>query len=335
LPAPTNVVQVSPKDLIALLPLYVKGKRPVHIWGSPGIGKSDIVRQVAATLGYKVVDVRGALLDPVDLRGLPHINGGGKVHWATPEFLPTEADGKVLMFFDEMNRATSMVQNAILQLILDRQLGEYHLPDAVVCIAAGNYESDGGGVQKMNAALANRFQHFHLHPNVPDWMNWALEHGIAPEIVGFLRLRPELLSQFSKTDYAFPTPRSWMFVSEVLGYGFKGDTELAAISGGIGNGPAMEFLGFIKMLRELPDIDELIEDPENAVLPGGNVLYAVVAAMASKAEKSNFENIVKYLNRLSMEWMVMGIRDIAQRHPKLTNEKVFKNWIVEHPEVFS
>lgn len=340
------MAQITPTDLVKVIPTLIKKQSDInlqrakvptvpHIWGSPGIGKSKVVAAIAKMLGYELRDIRGALLDPVDLRGLPHLNGSERVHWAVPDFLPRPEDGKVLLFFDELNRAVSMVQNAILQLILDRQIGEYRLPPQVVCLAAGNYENDGGGVQRMNAALANRFIHFHLVASLKDWDSWALANDMTPEIRAFLKLRPDMLSNFSKDDYAYPTPRSWEFVHEMMSEGLSQELELAAIAGAVGMGTAVEFLAFIKLFRELPDMDYVINNPEKAPVPNGDVLYAVAAALAHRAEPSNFGNILRYVRRLPMEYMTMTVRDAAQRNPALGKTKEFIDWVVDHPEVFA
>src|SRR5713226_7324319 len=117
----------------------VSVRQPVFIWGSPGVGKSAVVRQLAKELAIPLQDVRALLLDPVDLRGLPFLGADGRSKWATPEFLPESGSG--ILFLDELNAAPAMVQASCYQLVLDRKVGEYSLPEGWAIVAAGNRDS--------------------------------------------------------------------------------------------------------------------------------------------------------------------------------------------------
>ena len=189
----------------------IAAKRPVFLWGPPGVGKSSIVGQVAAAKNLCLKDLRALLLDPVDIRGLPHLASDGRATWAIPDFLPS--DGAGLLFLDELNAAPSMVQAAFYQLILDRKLGEYTLPDDWVIVAAGNRDSDRATTSRMPSPLRNRFVHLTFEVDTEDWSNWAISNKIRPEVIAFIRFRPELLNQFDKDAFAFPTPRTWEFLS--------------------------------------------------------------------------------------------------------------------------
>ena len=207
---------MKPSHVEDSLKLLIKCQQPVFLWGPPGVGKSQVVRQVTRDLDLACTDVRAVLLDPVDLRGLPHINGDNRAQWATPDFLPQ--DGKGVLFLDELNAAPPLVQAACYQLVLDRKIGEYTLPETWAVIAAGNRESDRAVTHRMPSALANRFVHIEFEADMEDWAAWALNHGIQSEIIGFLRFRPALLHQFDgrADEKAFPSPRAWEFVSKIL-----------------------------------------------------------------------------------------------------------------------
>jgi MoxR-like ATPase len=192
----------------------VAAKQPVFIWGGPGIGKSAIVRHLAADSELPLQDVRALLLDPVDLRGLPFLGQDGRSKWATPEFLPQGGSG--ILFLDELNAAPAMVQAGCYQLVLDRKLGEYTLPEGWAIIAAGNRDSDRAVTTRMPTPLRNRFVHLEFEVDLQDWSEWAIEAGIRPEVIAFLRFRQELLSAFDRDANAFPSPRSWEFVSRIL-----------------------------------------------------------------------------------------------------------------------
>src|SRR6516162_6667182 len=194
--------------------LLIGEKQAVFIWGSPGSGKSAVVNQLAIELGIALRDVRALLLDPVDLRGLPFLGSDGRSKWATPEFLPQ--DGTGILFLDELNAAPAMVQASCYQLVLDRKLGEYTLPDGWAIIAAGNRDSDRAVTTRMPTPLRNRFVHLEFEIDIQEWSEWAIQAGIRPEVIAFLRFRPELISQPDRDAHAFPSPRSWEFVSRIL-----------------------------------------------------------------------------------------------------------------------
>jgi len=185
------------------LRVLVAARRPVFIWGGPGVGKSSVVKQLAATLNVPLQDVRALLLDPVDLRGLPFLGSDGRSKWATPEFLPQNGNG--ILFLDELNVAPAMVQASCYQLVLDRKLGEYTLPDGWAIIAAGNRDSDRAVTTRMPTPLRNRFVHLEFEVDVQEWSEWAIRAGIRPEVIAFLRFRPELLSAFDRDVNGAPS----------------------------------------------------------------------------------------------------------------------------------
>src|SRR5258705_1979645 len=176
----------------ALRTLMLGEKQPVFIWGGPGIGKSAVVRQLATDMAIPLQDVRALLLDPVDLRGLPFLGQDGRSKWATPEFLPQ--DGSGILFLDELNAAPAMVQASCYQLVLDRKLGEYNLPDGWAIVAAGNRDSDRAVTTRMPSPLRNRFVHLEFEVDLQEWSEWAIQAGIRPELIAFLRFRQDLLS---------------------------------------------------------------------------------------------------------------------------------------------
>ena len=249
---PTAVAQ-------ALRQLVVEEQQPVFIWGSPGTGKSSVVNQLAAELGIALRDIRALLLDPVDLRGLPFVGKDGRSQWATPEFLPQ--DGKGILFLDELNAAPAMVQASCYQLVLDRKVGEYTLPEGWAIVAAGNRDSDRAATTRMPTPLRNRFVHLDFEVDVQEWSEWAIKANVRPEVIAFIRFRPELLSAFDRDANAFPSPRSWEFVSRIINSGPDPSAEHELIAGAVGTGAATEFSAFLRMFRELPNIDSILLNP--------------------------------------------------------------------------
>lgn len=236
-------------------------KRPVFLWGPPGIGKSDIVSQVTGDLNGFMIDLRMAQCEPTDVRGIPFFNKDQcKMDWAPPIELPdAELCAKyavVVLFLDEMNSAPPAVQAAAYQLILNRRIGKYVLPDNVVIVAAGNRESDKGVTYRMPAPLANRFIHLELRPDFTSWQTWALNNKVHKDVVGYLSFAKQDLYDFDSrsSSRAFATPRSWVFVSQLLQDGdIDNDTLFNLVAGTIGEGLAVKFAAHRKLSDKMPE----------------------------------------------------------------------------------
>lgn len=319
------------RALTTLIPI----RQPVFLWGPPGVGKSQIVAQTAASLGLALIDIRAVLLDPVDLRGLPQIDGDGRTHWRAPAFLPQTGEG--VLFLDELNAAPPLVQAACYQLILDRGLGEYRLPDGWAVLAAGNREQDRAVTHKMPTALANRFVHLEIEPHLEDWTAWAEGFGIMPEVTAFLRFRPALLHDFDpvRDSRSFPTPRSWAFVSAMLAGAPDPRVELELLRGAIGEGAALEFAGFLKTWRELPDTDAVLADPDGAPAPSEPAAaYAICEALGRLASAEVMPALTRYAARLPVEFGVLLMRDAVRRDSRAARTPAFAAWARDNAEVF-
>ena len=248
----------------------LKKKRPIFLWGPPGIGKSELVESVGASgdLGKtKVIDMRLALFEPTDLRGYPVPDvASGVMKWLPPADLPTaemaEQYDTIILFLDELNSAAPSVQAAAYQLILNRRIGQYVLPDNVVIIAAGNRETDKGVAYRMPKPLENRFVHFELRVDFNDWLDWAVENDINPDIIGYLSFAKGDLYNFdpSSSSRGFATPRSWTFTSELL----EDDEDMPEselvdlVAGCVGEGIAIKFAAHRKVAKDMPNPTDIL-----------------------------------------------------------------------------
>lgn len=326
---------VKPSVASSLLATALKKNRPIFLWGAPGVGKSAIVRQAAESMGLALVDIRAVLLDPVDLRGVPSIEDG-ITRWNPPVFLPTEGEG--VLFLDELPQAPESVQSALLQLVLDRRLGEYRLPDGWRIVAAGNRVTDGTFSRKLSKALGSRFAtHLDVAVDLDDWCRWAVENQIEPEILGFVRFRPDLLHSFDAkaAGNSFPCPRVWAEVSGFVGE-LPPDGELAFFSGALGDGPAAEFTSFLRIYRNLPNIDGILLNPDDAEVPDDpSVLYALCGAMSRKVTVDNASRAFAYMNRLPVEFQVVWLKDTTRTNSKIVTTKEFTAWAVKNGDLLS
>lgn len=324
---------MKPSDVARAIAVCVEANQPVIVWGAPGIGKSQVAQQTAAALNYQLRDIRASLLDPVDLRGIPHVVNG-RTYWAAPSFLPGPTDPATLVLLDELNRAPVMTQNGLFQLVLDGRLGEHECGPLTRFAACCNRESDGGGVQRMPQALANRFEHIEMEPDLEDWSKWAVCSNIEPAVIAFLRFRPDLLHQFSRTDRAFPTPRSWEFVSRITAKKPGNGIEHALYCGAVGEGAGVEYSAFLRLFRELPSIDAILLNPATAPVPSGPAtLFAVAAGIARRVTAQTIGRAITYLNRLPAEYGVYGVQDAVRRDATLQSTPDFTTWAIAHADV--
>ena len=257
---------VGPKNAKKSLRKAFKSKRPIFLWGPPGIGKSDIVKQLGDELEAHVIDVRLSLWEPTDIKGIPYFDSNdGTMRWAPPSELPSQEFAKqhkqIILFMDELNSAAPSVQAAAYQLILNRRVGTYKLPDNVVMVAAGNRETDKGVTFRMPAPLANRFVHLEMTVDWDDYFEWAAENKVHKDVVGFLSFSKKDLYDFDpkSSSRSFATPRSWAFVSELL---TDDDCEESTItdlvSGSIGEGLAIKFMAHRKHASKMPNPSDIL-----------------------------------------------------------------------------
>lgn len=252
----------------ALLKAF-KVKRPVFLWGPPGIGKSEVVESITQELGGYMIDLRMAQMEPTDIRGIPFFNKElNKMDWAEPVELPDEELASqypiIVLFLDEMNSAPPAVQAAGYQLILNRRVGKYRLPNNVVIVAAGNRDVDKGVTYRMPMPLANRFVHLEMRHDFNAWQNWAVRNNVHQDVVGYLSFAKQDLYDFDakSSSRAFATPRSWVFVSQLLedeDYNSDTDTLRNLIAGAVGEGLAIKFMAHRKVAAHMPKPSDILE----------------------------------------------------------------------------
>ena len=297
---------------------------PVMLWGPPGVGKSQMVAQIGARHQVPVIDIRLSQMEPSDLRGIP-FRTGEHVEWATPAILPdAQRHGEEgILFLDEITSAPPSVSAAAYQLILDRRLGEYEVPDGWAIFAAGNRQGDRGVTYTMPAPLANRFSHFEFETNLDDWVAWAYANGIDERVIGFLRFRPELLFDFdpAHNPVAFPSPRSWEFAHRGLQkFGNQPAILQGTLQACVGPAAGVELNAFVNSLDQMPDLDGIVDGTETAVPKEIDLQYAVAAALVGRAIRAKegpdtnrvIGNILRYAQ--SFPQREMGVMLVSDMH---------------------
>ena len=329
-----------------LIRVCMSKKRPVFLWGPPGIGKSELVEQIGKQEKRPVIDMRMLLLDPTDVKGIPYYNvSKNTMEWAPPGELPvvtTDNDVKTateyfdnlksrfeensldvdsltaeraisnaaenlkqleaafglqnaILFLDELVAAPPSVQAAAYQLILNRRVGQYQLPEGIDMIAAGNRETDKAVSYKMPTPLANRFIHLEMEADFDSWQRWAINNNVHPDVVGYLSDKKQDLMSFDPKNAgkAFATPRSWVFVSDLLfaQREFNLDnTDLGIlIEGTIGPGTKIEFMNHLKYSARLPRVEDVlagkVKKLDREVASEISAHYALTVAMCYELQR--------------------------------------------------
>ena len=303
-------------------------KRPIFLWGPPGIGKSDIIGQITNGLSKShLIDIRLSLWDPTDIKGIPYYSANDNtMAWAPPAELPTQEFAaqfdNIVLFLDEMNSAAPAVQAAAYQLILNRRVGQYKLPDNVLIVAAGNREADKGVTYRMPAPLANRFVHLELAVDFDDWFQWAVDNDIHQDVVGYLTFSKKDLYDFDpkSPSRSFATPRSWSFVSELLEDDDDENTTTDLVSGAVGEGLAVKFSAHRKIASSLPNptdiLDGKVTDMNTKEI---SAMYSLTVSLCYELKEASDKNDKKFdakvnnflkfsMANFETELVVMGIK---------------------------
>jgi hypothetical protein len=357
-----GIPKISIEDAIDLLSTIAEnvssaGNQGIFLWGPPGIGKSDLVRELASRTGREFIDIRLTTLDPVDLRGLPKINEKERItEWIAPEFLPRDNDKSGILFLDEINAAPPSVQAAAYQLILDRKLGGYRVPDDWVIIAAGNRLGDRSITYQIPTALANRFTHLEIIVDNDQWYNWAYKNEIDPYIISFIKYQPNLLHQFDQhsTDVVFPTPRSWAFASNLQKLRDQNiHLYLKGLNGTVGRGVAQQFIAFLKHRDDLEDPEVILSGgkfeyptrPDQLYITMGALIHSITSDLTDEKLDYYFDFAKYYEGTEFADYSVLLIKELMQalsvRDEELNsqyslqvlNHPKYKQWVETHKQL--
>jgi hypothetical protein len=320
-------------------------RRPIFIWGTFGVGKSSLVREVCEELGIELIDLRLTLLEPMDLRGMPVIedkNGEKTVVWARPVFLPKE--GRGILFIDECNVAAPAMQAVSYQLILDHRVGEHVVGKDWYIIGAGNEETDGALVYRMPTPLRNRFIHVKFEVNAEQWIEWALTHGIHEWVIGFISFRPDMLCppyDPAVDPRSTPRPRTWHFVSDMLKAGVS-DQE--SIAGCVGEGAAADFIDYVKYHLKLPSVDAILKGeleklPEYSKEEIAGIQHALIASVCSKItglknKREAVNNALKFfMDNFQAEFVILSLKRLSVVYANIPECPVYPEFHRRYKEV--
>jgi len=309
--------------------------------GPAGIGKSQVVFQASSYLQDKVEDWRGVVdirlsqMEPTDLRGIPAADMANKIAtWCRFDTLPQ--DGCGIIFLDEITSAPQSIQAAAYQLVLTPE--DFGVPEGWMIIAAGNQKSDRGVTYNIGGPLLNRFNQVEVVSVLEDFEEHAITQDIRPEVLSFLRDRPDYLHKFEPTGgeiKPFPTPRSWFAVSDMLSLNLPEEVRPELIKGDVGEEAGIAFEAHLRVYGEMPRIDDILEGKPTEVPEKLNVLYCVAMGLATRLDKSNFDNAWKFLQKCPGDVQTLTVKLAYKRDKDLAKSPAFTQWSLQNQGAFN
>lgn len=330
-------MQVKISQAVKMITAIIKAKLVAMLKSSPGLGKSSVVRQIAAMYGLKVIDLRLSQCDPTDLLGFPTINKDGRAGYAPMDTFPIEGDeipkgyNGWLLFLDEFNSASPAVQAAAYKVVLDRMVGIHNLHPNLAIVCAGNLESDGAIVNPMSTALQSRIVHLELVLDNEEWLAWAASEKLDHRILDFIRFKPGDLYNFTPdhTDVTYACPRTWEFANRIVGVSDITDHDtLPMLAGALGEGVAREFITFCKIYEHVPKPAQIMANPEGVPVPAEpSYLYALTGTLSHNANESNFGQLMKFIKRMPAEFQVVTLKDTVRRNKTMLQHSSMREWV--------
>lgn len=324
---------MRPTTLFDTITSMVRLLRPLHIEGSPGLGKTSIPKQVADKMGLPVLLFHAPTMQPEDV-AIPAANADR----TALDFLPnsrfplegSEHGEEGIILIDELPQAEMSVQKSMAHLIQERDIHGRKLKPGWTIISTGNRQSDRAGANRILSHLRNRVTTVEFEPQLDDWCNWAIDNEVRPEIISFIRFKPAMLNDFDPQRDLNATPRAWAEgVSSIIDK-VPEAAEFECIKGAVGEGAAAEFVGYLKICRQLPDPDTILKAPDKAKVPTEpSVLYALSGALAHRAEVDNFDAVMTFAKRMPSEFTVLTVLDSVRRRPDVQSTKAFADWAVK------
>jgi hypothetical protein len=346
-------MQVTVGDAGELVEDYIRAGEVAMLKGPPGLGKSTIVAEVAEKLNLKLKDVRLAQCDPTDLLGFPKIKEirdesgnviGERAYYVPMDTFPLEIDpipegySGWLVFLDELNGADRAVQKASYKVLLDKMIGDNHIHKNVAMVAAGNLDTDGALVEELSTALQSRLVHIEVKSDFKSWLEWAERFGIDHRIRSYLKFAQRNLNTFDPNNQGdeptYACERTWEKMHRVISstrFKIRDRMALPKLAGVIGEGVAREFLGYLKVFKDLPDIADIIAAPNSIAVPTQpDTLYALTGQIATEADHKNIDHLVEYLDRFPKEFQVIGLKELIKVDASFIATPALSNWIANN-----
>jgi len=316
---------MTPKETRASIIECMEAGLVPMVTSSPGTSKSSLVKQITGDFNLELIDLRLSQSTPEDLMGLPMRNTNGKAEFVPFAMFPTVGDplpaGKEgwVLFLDEFNSASKMVQAAAYKLILDRMVGQSHLHPNVFIVCAGNLMTDRAIVTQTSTAMQSRLVHIEMVVSHKDFMKHATKEDFDFRIRGFLEFSPTSLHVFKPDhqDKTFACPRTWEFASKLCKGKPFNQINLKLLAGAISEGMATSLYTFMEEYEKIPTMAAILAAPEVINIPPElSTRFAIISMMIDRFKESEFTKLVTFIKRFTPEFQVIYYRGVVRQHPK-------------------
>jgi hypothetical protein len=362
----TRPTGMKPSYVMEALRSLIPAKQPVYLEGPPGVAKSSLIWQAASSIWDGVTfkstvggrpdvpwyrEMRGSQIDPVEVGGIPYLFCGTCLRpspsgctckdatvftkWAPSWELPTEGEG--VLCVEEIPQSTPAAQAMLMELLLDRRVRGRKLGDGWAVVGTGNRAGDRAGAMRLLTTNASRVIRLSVAVNFDDWQAWAVRAGVIAEVRSFLHVKRSLLHRFDAASERNPDPRGWERVSMAYPHCSK---EIAqdVVAGIVDDGPAGEFIAHTTLFKDLPTPATIFKDPEGAPVPQRQpaILHAICGSLADaiKGQKAGTcAALVKYANRLPMEFGMLLMRDATALNSLTLTVPAAVDWIGKHKDL--
>jgi hypothetical protein len=330
----TELKRVNIAQLKELLVLFHSINKPLYIWGHPGVAKSAVVAWFAKSIGAVLIDIRLAMMEPVELNGLPvPVNEENYFTWLKAYWLakiPT--DRPVILFFDEFAQAMISVQNVARSITYDRKSGDFKLPDNVYPLCASNLDNDRSGTERMPSHVANTFIHYELMKDKEGFVQWAeTEGGFHNHVLSWLHQAPDYLYRFDPSNKLNCTYRSWEIISEIEHRAVSDDLKELAIYGTIPKDIASAYWTFRAYANRLVPLEQVFGNPEEAPLPSDlDAQWLMTGSAAEVTTAETFAAGLKYFKRIGGDIERCYVERCRLKHgDKIENTAEYGRWMAE------
>lgn len=329
---------MRPSALAKAIDFHFNIDRPMGIIGDPGIGKSQIVAAGAARYGLPLVVMNLVLSDSTDVSGLPFLltlpDGTKVVEWVKQRlFLQKEP---YVLFLDELFQSMVATMNAAAPIILEKRVGDIQLPDACRVIFASNKASNKAGTNRVPSHIPNRATLVELEVSNEDWLLHAIQSGMPEVLPAFMMMRPNLLHDFDPARMVNATPRQWFGVGHMINAGLPKDIKFDCIAGCVGEGPAAEFIGFEKIMGQVPTREQILMSPETTPVPEDpSAQYAITGMLVQNTTSNNFDTVIQYMQRMPEDFQAMFCKEVLRLQPAVTSCRGYVKWAIRFGALLS
>lgn len=348
--AQTQTPKVGTSQMGYLIERYMEANMNIMFAGMPGIGKTDIVKQCSHRLGYDLIIFHPVISDPTDFKGFPWCFTGqdGKEHAVFVPFSQLKAligaTKKTICFLDDFGQAPVSVQAACMQLLHGGEIAGHKISKHVRFIACTNRKQDRAGVQALLEPVKSRFHGiFELVPELEPFKQWLITNGYPAMLAAFVNYKPEWVNGGPEGWKALgeivnqACPRTIAHLGDVIKLDLPPELRIPAYGAAVGPVMAKEYVAFERLASQMPDINKVLNDPDNADVPQKkDIQFAMIGALHHNMEIKNIDNIYKYIRRaFSRELQMVFHMDVEQYKPEVCLSNGYRTWSEEYADLLS